>query len=290
MIDFAGEDKDLDLALIKQLIDSIHIPSPPQLLLDLRELLQSEDADPEVIASMLGRDSALAAKTLTIVNSPLYKLKEPVSSIARAAVLLGPRIIQSAIISSAFREMVSGLIVEKSFLHEYWRHSLSVAEICKVVAERLHAANRSINSNDAYLMGLFHDAGMVVLMVKDNQYLQSILRSKALYENLANVEAEDSLINHADVAYFMSKSWGLSGDVRRAIRYHHGAQDALALSPAADSYLSILIIAEYLSVLYDEEQMFGLEFRSQQEIMAAMQRVNMSIVDLKKVQATLLDL
>jgi len=54
-----------------------HIPSQPALYLQISELLQSSDYSTQAVGEIIGRDPAMSAKLLQLVNSAFFGVSEP---------------------------------------------------------------------------------------------------------------------------------------------------------------------------------------------------------------------
>jgi putative nucleotidyltransferase with HDIG domain len=101
---------------------------------------------------------------------------------------------------------------------ELWQHSLTTALVSKKIADTI----RPSLANEAFLCGLFHDVGKLIL----DEHIFS--RNDAFKDYLGNspdphFKAEKQILgfDHAEVAAELCKKWKFPGSVTRAIRHHH---------------------------------------------------------------------
>src|SRR5580765_1477177 len=86
-------------------LDNPNIPSPPAVVLQIVEQVSKPDCDPGEVLKLLARDSGLTAQVLKTVNSGLFGLGKPVSSLKQAVMLLGLRPLRSLVLSLALPAM-----------------------------------------------------------------------------------------------------------------------------------------------------------------------------------------
>jgi putative nucleotidyltransferase with HDIG domain len=115
-----------------------------------------------------------------------------------------------------------------------WQHSLTAAMGSRKMAEAI----RPSLANEAFLAGLFHDVGKLVL----DEHIFS--RNHAFKDYLGNspdphFKAEKQILgfDHAEVAAELCKKWKFPKAVTRAIRHHHH------LNPDQDDDLACILYA-----------------------------------------------
>src|SRR5207249_7318683 len=83
------------------IFDHPRLPSLPAVALQLVEKASRSDCDLEEILTLLRQDSGLCARVLKTVNSGLFGLSRPVSSLKQAVVMLGIKPLRSLVLSVA---------------------------------------------------------------------------------------------------------------------------------------------------------------------------------------------
>jgi len=163
-------------------------------------------------------DQSLSAKVLKVANSAYYgtRTSRRVNSVHRAIVLIGfngvKEIILTASLFHTFQE--TG---EVESLKPLWEHSLE----CAFVSKRLAWMYRYEAVDEAYLVGLVHDIGKLVIQQHFRDEFQ-LIRSKGegVFENL-DAEKEVLGITHAEIAGKMSAHWDFPEPIVEAITHHH---------------------------------------------------------------------
>lgn len=135
-------------------------PAAARVIQRLNESVRREDCKAIVVARTILQDPGLSSKVLRVVNSSFYRHGgEPVSTISRAVILMG---------FDAIRDLTAGiLLVEQlvpkgrdgAFVRETFARSLR----CGLVAQALSARVGYANSEEAYLLGLFANLGLLWL-------------------------------------------------------------------------------------------------------------------------------
>lgn len=236
-----SEKKGLNSKNTSQALKGIMIPPRPQLLLDIQAV------HPELpkIAELIKTDQGVCAGVLKAVNSSLYALPKKISSINHAVMLLG--------VNSTLN-IVNGLMLRAALgsqkitpeLNNYWHTTNQTAVVCASIHRQL-----GFGSSDLpYLLGLFHNCGIPLLMHKFEDYFDGAQESY-LFQNNSILTCEDKAYdtNHADVGFMMSRYWSLPKEICEAIRDHHNTRilrfDNERVKEEVYSLLAVLKMAEH---------------------------------------------
>lgn len=239
---------------IKKILKGITIPSPPQIVADLQMEMAMPDPDLNSMADMISKDPGLAGRVLKTLNSPFYG-NQNIGSISKAVMMLGMNTVAS-IVNTLYlhdvmtqQEDVTDDIVKA--MNHFWDSATDVARACHLVAHRL----RYHNSDMAYMLGLFHNAGIPLLMQRFPDYPQIIAESYLLGEHrIVDTENKHYESNHAVVSFYAARSWKLPSLLCRVIAEHHSAIDIFSDKDSTDPdvkyLLGILKLSEHLSNLF----------------------------------------
>lgn len=196
-----------------------NLPPMPDILHKARTIIADPDSSFKDLEQLIINDQAFAVKILKIANSSYYGRVKKVSSIQDATVVIGmnnlSELITIASASSLFKKALLGYELPAQTL---WRHSIGVAFGAKIIAGREYPAL----ANDAYLAGLIHDVGKLIL----DEYVYE--RKEAFQEFMDDgqqtfLEAEKEILGfeHAEIAARVCKKWNFPKPITVAIRYHH---------------------------------------------------------------------
>lgn len=142
-------------------VQSIHLPSMPQVLLRFLSMAEDDRASMNELATVVGQDPALSAHVLIAANSVALRRGGELKSLDQCLVALGTRLVRTMAACLAVQTVFARTVGDPSYdLAGFWRHSLQVAELSRALAIRLERAD----FEEAYLAGLLHDVGQLLLL------------------------------------------------------------------------------------------------------------------------------
>ncbi len=231
------------------------LPSLPHILIKLLRACRDDDICFDTVSNIISKDAALSTKIISVANSPVYGHARHLESLKHILMFLGLDTIKSIAITASVKQFFSRYSNEKSqFLKHFWKHSLS----CAIIAKELAKLTNYKYIEEAYIAGLLHDIGMLVLENKaDFEYSKSI-HSKDLANKLLQLEKEKFNITHDDLGAMLLDKWGIHETINDAVRYHHASIDDIQ-----DAHLLVKII-NLSNILASEqtEQQGTLKFES----------------------------
>lgn len=122
------------------------------------EMVDDEDVTINQLADVIARDPGLASRLLRLANSAAYSRGQPVTNLARAAMLIGLRTLKlvtlgfSLVDTTADRAPINGALI--------WRRSLATAALARRFAPILAAEL----AEDAFAAGLLSNVGKTALL------------------------------------------------------------------------------------------------------------------------------
>ncbi len=210
--------------LIRQkLKQSFEIRPFPQIVLKLSEMVKNPDVDFKQIGKLIESDAALCSRVFRMANSPMIGCRDQVSRIEHAIALMGLGRIRSLVHTHAAAAVFSGNGLQKAEFSHLWKHSLAVAITARKLAER----GGEVDSNAAFLAGIFHDVGQLFFFEVAHEAYQPLSHN---YYGIELTEHEHSLfgLTHPEIGNKLAIQWNLPEDVRVAISYHEDPQQAIA--------------------------------------------------------------
>ena len=230
-------------ALKEKLLKSLKdLPPMPQVVFKAKEIMANPASDLKQLSKVIQTDMSIVTKILRMANSSYYGLPGKVSSVDHATVLLGQNtlgeVITMAGISGLLEKSLQGYNLESGDL---WRHSMAVAFGSKILAER----KNSELINDAFIAGLLHDAGKIILN-------NPVLERKELFDSFMEddqqtfLKAETEILgfDHSEIASEMCIRWNIPESISLAIKYHHYPSRS-----NGDELAYILHVADYIATL-----------------------------------------
>lgn len=238
---------------IETVLKGIVIPSPPQIIADLQMEMAMPDPDLNEMASMISKDPGLAGGVLKTLNSPFYGNRD-ISSIPKAVMMLGMTTIANIVNTLYMRDSMAGDDnvsddVKKAMGH-FCDSATDVARACHMVSTRYSVGDPDL----AYMLGLFHNVGIPLLMQRFSNYPEILIESYKLEEpRIVDTENMHCKTNHAVLGFYAAKSWKLPLLLCKVISEHHNVTEIFSncddTSPEEKSYLALLKVAEHLASL-----------------------------------------
>lgn len=206
---------------IREVIGKIrNLPSAPQLYFEIIEALQSCTASTQTIAEIIGRDAALTANILHLVNSAFFGAARSICDAGEAVQVLGVSRIRSLalihhVFSSFDQQSYEDLAVD-----EIWRHSLQTAAWARQFV--LWQGGGRMMEERAFTGGLLHDMGQLIIAANlpaAHREIRSLARSR----RMPIYEAEQQVLHatHADIGAYLLSIWGLPPPLVDAVALHH---------------------------------------------------------------------
>ena len=202
-----------------------HVRPIPQTALKIIRMLHEDDYGLREVALELGRDQVLSGRILRVCNAAARAGRRDITSIEQALVLLGGRLVGAMIVSSSvhglFDESVRGYSMSRGGLYH---HAVSTGIIARQLAELTEALQPDL----AYVGGLLHDIGKVVLdqaVASARPFFYRELNSTG--RNLVDLERSVLGLSHEEAGARLAILWGLP-DVLADVIAHHGAPDTSA--------------------------------------------------------------
>lgn len=240
---------------IEKILKGITIPSPPQIIADLQMEMAMPSPDLNEMAEMISKDPGLAGGVLKTLNSPFYGGRD-IASISKAVMLLGMNTVTNIINTLYLRDSISNNDEVSDDMYKaltnFWDSATDVARACQLIAERLRHADADL----AYMLGLFHNAGIPLLMQRFKDYPAILEKSYTLESpRIVDVENDACKTNHAVISFYAARSWKLPEALCTVISNHHSVFEIFtapkcSLTDEEKSFLAILKLAENLAGLY----------------------------------------
>jgi HD-like signal output (HDOD) protein len=219
------------------------VPTPPMVALEVVNAASKPDCDPKAIVAVLTRDPALCGKLLRTVNSCLYRLKNPVSSVARAVHVLGLNAVRSLALALSI-PAAKGARGPDEGLRDYWVSSVGGA----IIARELAVLRRRAVTDDDLVAGLLRDMGEPLMRRAFAEWWPEHTARHAgrLPEDPCGAEYSSFGIDHADVGAEMLRGWNLPREIVEPIRHHHRPAQLAAAAEELRERAELLHFADQL--------------------------------------------
>jgi putative nucleotidyltransferase with HDIG domain len=205
---------------LQKILNSVDRMRPmPTSISRVLSALGDEKSNAGLLGELLGLDQALAANVLQAANSAYLGYGPSCTNLSDAVMRLGFARIRTIVLGVAASGSLTGnLPGYRLGSGELWNHSVSTA----VASQWFARAIAYPNPEDAYVAGLLHDMGKLML---DQFALADYDRLFDLVQNygLTFYQVEQKLfgVDHAYVGGLMAVKWNFPPVLIDAIQYHH---------------------------------------------------------------------
>lgn len=216
-------DKAAMIAKAEQLVAKIDdLPTIPVVATQVLQLLDQPDVRIEQVADLMLSDQVMAARVLKMVNSPVYKPGQEITSLKRALVYLGLKHIREVALTTSFIDAFD----ENAGAFEiatFWEHSFGVGMVSRIIAGKIGYPDQE----QAYIAGIIHDLGEVFLSNFLRDEFQAVLDGiKDKPVKLVDAEAEQLGTSHCEIGLCMARKWNFPEVYCEVIAYHHTPSEA----------------------------------------------------------------
>jgi len=192
------------------------LPQLPQVLLKILEICNRDETDLDELVKIISSDPLLTARLMQIINSAWINMNKEIQSIESAIIYLGIASIKNLAISISVLQVFNS---EKSLcgfnMNIFWYHSFK----CALLAQKVARLSSVVNLDEAFIAGLMHDIGKLVLMVNYPEAYCKILKKAEDDYHLGTLEQNQFNLTHSQVGGWLCQQWQLSQMVSDAVLY-----------------------------------------------------------------------
>jgi len=222
----------------------------PSIAMDIMGMLNDPSSSVKEIVSKISLDQAMVSYVMKNCNSALYGVRTEVTSVNRAINLLGFSNLKSILMAYFMRNLYR-LSGKNPIKESLWKHSIAVAVFCRDMAGVV--PKLKMDAEEAYLVGLLHDVGKIVLYLDDSSAYEEIVRIVSEgKEDFFNAEKARLRFTHVDVGYFLLTKWHFSPDLIEVVYHHH--DNEYSLGAQRKPPITLVAFADSLSHIYLENR------------------------------------
>jgi putative nucleotidyltransferase with HDIG domain len=191
------------------------LPTIPVVATKVLQMIEKETTSAEDLAKVVSSDPAVAARVLKISNSSFYGCQRQIQTLSHAIMMLGYNTLRSVVIAAAVKQVYSPYGLTEKML---WEHSFGAGLAARIIA----SSTRLVNEEEAFLGGLFHDIGKIIMNFMDHTKFQAVMQ-KCYNEEVSFLESEQHFYSytHAEVGGLVIKKWNFPEMLMKAILEHH---------------------------------------------------------------------
>jgi HD-like signal output (HDOD) protein len=219
----------------KALLSLERVPTLSPTATQLLGRLARRNCEIRELADLIERDPLLSAQILAIANSAAFGRAQQISSIQHAIAMVGMGAVRKFALARSISNLFGRRKIAPSFsITRFNLHSVATGTFLELLAECVPLED----AEDAFLAGLFHDVGKLVIAVALPEQYEDILATAALtHQPLLEIERELLQTDHAELSALAVDYWDLGESIRAAAAWHHEPDQ----SPAARGKISLAL-------------------------------------------------
>lgn len=213
------------------------IPPYPAVALRIQELVNRGEYGLGELSRIVASDATLAADVLRCANSAVYRRGDEVTSLAQAITRVGAQEVARLALGSGLTAHAQAPGPLAPLKRSIWIESVASAVLCQLLARQ-----RGLRQEEAFVLGLLHDFGRVVV----TSAIEDLIEKQRTPPR--PIEEWEELVDRHHVAAggLVAGRWGLPELVCEVVALHHGAGGAagdpglLAVVQASDQVTALL--------------------------------------------------
>lgn len=193
------------------------LPPLPQVASRAIALVEDPDTNAGQLTELLGKDTALAARVLKIANSAMFACQREITTLNQAIMIIGFKALKGIIVAATLRQLNRRYGRLEQMI---WINSTCTAVAAHCIAQKL----KRHYVDEAFLLGLLHDLGKLVLVRQIPEDYQAIVRLSRAADGgdfYHNVEQEQLGFSHPLIGALVAKKWNFSPETCQIILHHH---------------------------------------------------------------------
>ena len=213
--------------------DAVQLPPLPEVAMRVQEVLNSPSINMRELGSLLTRDPAIVAALLRLANSAAFGGLGRIEKLPVAVQRIGLRQVGAIVTALGLKEHFEHPSPEKrAILEVLWDHSVTSAFAARAIARRVGE-----NQERAFLGGLLHDCGKILVLVALDRVEE---------EGLGFEPSRDLMIElmnelHGELGRGVLARWNLPDELAQVAASHDSYvedADALLLSVQAANMIT----------------------------------------------------
>jgi len=190
------------------------LPPLPHVAAQALSLIEDPDTTAAKLTELLGGDTALAARVLKIANSAMFSRQREITTINQAIMTIGFKTLKGIIVAATLRQLNRKFGKVEQML---WENSTCTAMGARYIAGKL----KRPYMEEAFLLGLLHDLGKLVLMRQVPKEYEGIVEKTKKGAGFNETEQAEFGFAHPLIGALVAKKWNFSLETCQAILHHH---------------------------------------------------------------------
>ncbi len=203
------------------ILKAVEIPVLPATAQKVLSLMSDPDVSIEKLKRIITTDAGLATKILKVANSAFYGGCRNIENLSQAILRLGLNSLRNIVVAASMRNVYKNFGLAEKLL---WEQTIGSAMAANIISRR----TRVSDPEDAFIAGLLHDVGKVVL---NNEYPQKFAQvMEKVYNDAVPYSAAEKEVfefSQREVGARVVRKWGFPERIELLLR-HFDDYDAIS--------------------------------------------------------------
>lgn|GEM_PF-3270237 len=269
--------------IVDKINNAIPLPCLPHVLYKIIHTLKVPSHTPADITRLVQMDPSLSLKMLRLKINDGFNRRD-LDTIGQSITGLGAGHLKNMILTTLASPVSNPQFWESGHIfNQFWLHSLR----CAILSANLAQHVPTVNPDDAYVAGLLHDIGKLVLWTNFRKDYEPIVKKPLAIHQIVMAESTRIGTNHCETGCALLKTLNLNPLIGDAVLYHHWpAKDVAHALPVVKTVYAANMIAHIGEGAYDIDlfEMLGIDLKRGplNKILAATERqLNTALGDLE---------
>lgn len=235
------------------------VPPLPAELIQLQTIFQTtEYPDMSEVAEIIGRNTVLTGELIKVSNQPqfLRKGSDSVQTIKGAIDSLGMTRLKNLVFGLGFKAQIPDLAFE-----ELMEHTLDVANVAAALSHWVEG----VSADEAYLSGIFHNAGAIIMEMKFGGYRSTFFNTLTNCYSGLSKEIEKYQVSHGVYGLLVAKTWRLDSRYAQVMLMHHQRNIGVIKDDHVRALVAIIQLANVLVSEVSFDSFIGHEVKEMSE-------------------------
>jgi putative nucleotidyltransferase with HDIG domain len=191
--------------------DDTAVPMLPAIALKVIELVSNPDVTATSLAPVVSKDQVLASRVIGLGNSAAYAGYQPATTLLEAMVRLGTVAVRNVVVTVSFASRMHDPKIYGEQGRHLVDHAIGTAYVARLLAEKV-----KVDLEEAFMCGLMHDIGKLVILKLAHDYARKTGKPAPLEEVQSAVDDR-----HAAFGGLTLKRWKLPESLIEPVTCHH---------------------------------------------------------------------
>lgn len=215
------------------ILKAMELPVLPVTTQKVLSIMGDPDVSIEKIKRLISADPGLATKILKVANSAFYGSYRNIQNLSQAILRLGLNAVRNIVVATSMKNVYKRFGLAEKLL---WEQLIGSALAANLIARQ----TRLVDAEDAFIGGLLHDIGKVVLNNEFPDLFAKVM--ERIYNDgvpFSTAEKEVFEFSHREVGALVVRKWGFPENLELLIHYF---EDAETLSKDRNLYNLVNLI------------------------------------------------